>query len=62
VCTHVHVWKYASADDEMYKLVFALVKVGIQVANTEIMVTRTAIQEISMNIQDFSSAHLSIQI
>jgi hypothetical protein len=56
------VWKYASADDKMYKLVFDLVKVGIQVANTEIMVTRTAIQEISMNIQDFSSAHLSIQI
>jgi len=46
----------------MYKLVFALVKVGIQMGNTEIMVTRTAIQEISLNIQDFSSVHLSIHV
>ena len=46
----------------MYKLVFALVKVGIQLADIEIMVTRTAIHEISLNIKDFSSVHLSIQI
>lgn len=54
--THVQMVRF------MYKLVFALVKVGIQLGNTEIMATRTAIQEISLNTQDFSSVHLSIHI
>jgi hypothetical protein len=44
----------------MYKLIFVLVKVGIKFRNTEIMVTGTAIQEISLNIQESSCVHLSI--
>ena len=46
----------------MYKLVFALVKVSIKLGNTTIMVTMTAIQEISLNIKDFSTVHMSIHI
>ena len=46
----------------MYKLVFAVVRVSIKLGNTKIMVNMTAIQESSLNIQDFSTVHMSIRI
>jgi hypothetical protein len=45
-----------------YKVVTDWVKVGIKLGNTEIMVMRTAIQEISLNMQDFSPLQLSVTI
>ncbi len=58
ICGSIHL--QVKVTGFMYKLVFALVKVSIKLGNTKIMVIMTAIQEISLNIQDFSTVHMSI--
>jgi hypothetical protein len=45
-----------------YKLVIDLEKVGIKLGNTEILVMRTAIHDILLNTQDFSSVQLPVNI